>query len=246
MYTAYLDETGQQANAWIFVAGFLGQKEQWDCFIPQWKEALGPQRKRLHMKRLRWKKPSTKALLASLGPIPQACGLKAVAGGVKYSDYADLLRGTIVEKLSEGYLWCLFPLVLNILKYIPPDERVELIFGAQSAYKERALDLLSLIEKTTLEDTEFRDCRTSSGLSKLAKWSFVPASSTIMLDPSDYYAYALAQYHHDKTSKKTEWCTPILDVPLGMPYVGRILSRDEIRGQVARNKQAMTRHGISI
>ena len=239
MYTAYLDETGQQTNDWVFVAGFLGNKEQWDCLVPRWKEAVGPQRKRVHMNELRWKRLCTKKLLARLGPIPEACGLKAVAGGVKYSDYEDLIEGTIVEKLSEGYLWSLFPLVLNILKYIPPDERVELIFGAQSIYKERALDLSSFMAKTTVEDP-------NSGLSKLAKWIFVPLESTILLDPSDYYAYALAQYHRDRTSQKTEWCMPILDAPHEMPYIGRILSRDEIRGQIIRGKQNLMQHGISL
>ena len=246
MYTAYLDETGQQANGWIFVAGFLGNKEQWDNFVPRWQKALGPQRKRLHMNELRWKKPATKKLLAALGPVPEACGLKAVAGGVKYSDYEDLIEGTIVEKLSEGYLWSLFPLVLNIIKYIPADEGVELILGAQAEYKERSLDFLALMAKTIVEDPIYLTSRTPSGLSKLAKWGFVPPESTILLDPSDYYAYALAHYHQDPTSQRTEWCTPILDAEHGMPYIGRILSRDEIRGQITRGIEKLLLEGIPL
>ena len=113
-------------------------------------------------------------------------------------------------------------------------------------HQERSLDLLALMAKTIVEDPIYLTSRTPSGLSKLAKWGFVPPESTILLDPSDYYAYALAHYHQDPTSQRTEWCTPILNAPHEMPYIGRILTRDEIRGQITRGKQKMAQHGISL
>ena len=203
-------------------------------------EALGPQRKRLHMHKLRWKNPATKKLLARLGPVPQECGLKGIVGGVRYSDYEDLVRGTVVEKLSEGYLWSFFPLVQTMLKYIPRDERVELIFGEQMEYRDRAHELLSFISQ---ESPDHPDWMSNEGLPKLAKWGFVPLSSTILLDPSDYFASALAHHHRDKTSQKAQWSQPILD---STEWIGKILNREEIRGQVTRCRQTLTRHGISL
>lgn len=238
MYTAYLDETGQQTNGWVFVTGFLGNEEQWSQFVPHWKDGLG-KRTKFHMHELRWKHPRTKALLKRLGPIPESCGLKAVVGGVKYSDYQDLIAGSIVEKLSEGYIWCLFPLVLTMLKYIPSNERVELFFGPQDRYRDRALDLLDFFAKETLGDPRF--C-TTHGLPKLAKWSFAPpGENSIMFHPADYYASALAHVYHDKTSEKAQLCMPILD---SNKWVGKILNREEIRGQVTRARQELLDAGI--
>lgn len=198
------------------------------------------------MRRLRWNNPATETLLARLGPIPRASGLKAVAGGVNYSHYKDLVAGTFAEDDSAGYLWCLFPLVLKILAYLPPDERVELIFGAQLQYQDKATEILALINRTAIEDPMFWNCRTSSGASKLAKWSFVPCESTILLDPSDYYANAVAQYHLDQNSKKAKWSMPILDVPNGIPYIGGILTRDEVRRQVMACEQRLLQGGVYI
>ena len=89
--------------------------------------------------------------------------------GVKYSDYEDLVQGTTVEELTEPYVWTLFPLILTMLRAIPADERVELIFEDQPVYRERALKVLSLIVK---EDEDRPEFLTSKGLPKLAKWSF--------------------------------------------------------------------------
>lgn len=238
MYTAYLDETGQQTNGWIFVTGFLGNEEQWKRFVPHWKDDLG-KRTNFHMQKLRWKRPRTKALLEKLGPIPRMCGLTGVVGGVKYSDYEDLIAGSVVKGLSQGYIWCLWPLVLTLLKYIPADERVELFFGPQDRYRDLALKLLDFIVTETKGDSRF--C-TSSGLSKLAKYSFVPAGENrIVFHPADYFAFALAHYHLDKTSEKAQWCMPLLE---STEWVGKILKRDEIRGQVIRGRQKLLDAGI--
>lgn len=240
MLTAYLDETGQHTNGWTFVAGFYGSEDQWKTFAPRWRQALGVQRQRLHMYELRWKKPSTQRLLERLGPIPQECGLTAMIAGVKYSDYEDLVRGTTVEALSEPYVWALFPLILTMLRAIPPDERVELIFEDQPVYRERALKALALIERESKGRPEFL---TRSGLPKLAKWRFVPKASTSLFDPSDYLVSSLGHHHIGKTSKKARWSSPIM---MSTPWIGKILSRKEIREQVTKIKQGMLELGHQV
>ena len=231
MYTAYLDETGIHANDWIFIAGFLGKKEQWESLVPQWKLALG-QRKKLHMNELRWASRATERLLTKLGPIPKSCGLTPVVGGVKYSDYQDIVKGTIIEKSSEGYYWCLVALVQAILKSIPQDDRVELFLAHQSKYRERALIALSSIQNVTITHPGLQQCRTSNGLSKLAKYSYASYESTSLFEPADYYASAMAHHHMDSTSEKARLSSPILEERA----IGCVFSREQVREYVRRSK----------
>src|SRR5690349_4944011 len=76
MLTAYLDESGHESKNWMFLAGFLGNEEQWRDFVPKWQAGLGPQRKCLHMTELRWNRERTQTLLRKLGPIPEQCKLE--------------------------------------------------------------------------------------------------------------------------------------------------------------------------
>ena len=69
---------------------------------------------------------------------------------------------------------------------------------------------------------------TKDGRPRLAKWSFVPKGSTIMTDPADYFAFALREVWTDKTSRKSEWCDPILKSGDGTAF-GAILKRKQIR-----------------
>ena len=225
MLRAYIDESGHESKGWMSLAGFLGREEQWRDFVPKWKSALGPQRKFLHMRRLRWKKDSTKQLLARLGPIPEKCGLEAVMAGVRFQDYEDLVSGTPDEKLLKGYIACLIPMVIQILRGIPDDERIELVFEEQREYApfvDMALPFAAMPEPWKL---------TKDGRPKLAKWSFVPKGSTVMTDPADYLAFALREVWTDRKSKKAEWCKPILASGSGEGY-GLIMQRDRIRRMV--------------
>ena len=53
MLSVYLDESSHEdPDSYITLAGFFGDKEQWDAFVPDWKNALG-QRPSLHMKDIR-------------------------------------------------------------------------------------------------------------------------------------------------------------------------------------------------
>lgn len=222
MLRGYIDESGHEGRDWVSVAGFIGTEDQWATFLPKWREALG-QKPFLHMNGLRWKKDSTKRLLARLGPIPCACGLIGARGVVRVADYEDLVVGSPDQTIFKGYVACLLPMVTQILKGIPPHERIELVFEYQREY-------WPLIEMAmhhfTFNDGTRQYRFTPDGKPKLAKWSSVPKGSTLMTDPADYLAFALREHHANPTSKKAAWSQPIFCSPNGY---GLTLSRDRVR-----------------
>jgi hypothetical protein len=224
MYTAYLDETGQDTKEWVFIAGFMGKKEHWEKFIPEWKRGLGPQRKRLHMKELRFKKYRDKELLERLGPIPVNCGLEPVIGGIRVDHYSDLLLGnSFLKKFHCGFLGALMNLTVQVLRWLPGDERVEIIFEQQDRYYGLADFIFSeLVRRKSLP-------MTSDGKPKLAKWSSVPSGSTCLLDPSDYFAFATAHAHKDLNSIKAQWTQPMIESVNTVEAIGRVMNRDEAR-----------------
>lgn len=169
MFTAYLDESGQETLDWTFVAGFLGDKNQWNEFVPKWRDALGPQRKFLHMSDLRWNRDRTKMLLARLGKIPDECKLTPVLSGVRFGDYEDMVTGSPEEKALKGYMACVIPLVLQILRVIPDGERLELIFEQQTRYQFYANQALNTILKINHPWVKMRN-----GRPKLAGVGFCP------------------------------------------------------------------------
>ena len=91
MLTAYLDESGQESKGFVFIAGFLGNEEQWNKCAADWKAALG-NRHGLHMRKLRWTSPRTPGLLAKLRPVPRKSGLEPMIGGVKVSEFFLAMR----------------------------------------------------------------------------------------------------------------------------------------------------------
>jgi hypothetical protein len=223
MFRAYLDESGHETRGWMFLAGYCGREEQWSNFVPRWQKALG-QRKSLHMCDLRWNKPSTKSLLARLGPIPDACGLKGIAGGVRYQDYEDLVAGKPEEKIMKAYIVTLMAVVIPTLRHIPDGERIELVFEQQKQYEAYAILALQ-----NFADEDHPWMRNTDGSPKLAKWSFVPKGSTLMTDPADYFAYALREVRvSGEHSKKSQWCMPILTAGNGEGY-GTAFEREQIR-----------------
>ncbi len=229
MLTAYLDESGHETKGWMFVAGFLGNDEQWKQFVPLWREALGPQREHLHMADLRWKKQRTRELLARLGAVPDKCKLTAVVGGVRQADYDDLIQGTPAEKLLKGYIACIYPLVINVLRAIPKNERLEIVFEQQREYEWYTKCALSAL--VSIQDARPDWFLTDDGLPKLAKWTFVPKGSTTLIEPADYFVYALRNLYQDKNSKQTQWCKPILDSGNGKG-IGAIMKRKAMREQM--------------
>jgi hypothetical protein len=217
MLTAYLDESGHESAGNMFIAGHVGDGEQWRLFADRWRLALG-RRKHLHMNELRWNNPRTKALLDRLGVIPTECGLTRIAGGVKASDYLDLIQGEEEARALKGYYFALTGLVTNLARWVPDHERCELVLEDQRRYR----DVAKLIVRDVATSSVARN---SWGGFKIAKWSFVPKGS-LFLEQADYFAYALLQLYRDKESKKTAWCRSIMG---DMNGVGAILTRKQIR-----------------
>jgi hypothetical protein len=116
--------------------------------------------------------------------------------------------------------------VQSILRSIPQDERVELIFASQSRYQVRALSALSAIDNEIITNPKLSECRTSEGMSKLAKYGFTSYESTSLLEPADYYACAMAHRYIDATSQKAKWSNPILEEIT----IGCVFSREQVRG----------------
>jgi hypothetical protein len=225
--TAYLDESGQESNAYVFIAGFLGNDEQWKKCAVDWKAALGA-RKALHMNRLRWAYPKkVEKVLNRLGPIPYQCGLEALLGGVRVGDYEDIVKGTLSEKLMTGYIAALYPLVIQMLKVVPSNERVEIVFEAQERYE--TLVHIVLTNLTKSREPEFL---TDDGLPKLANWSFASKASTMLTQPADFLAYAVTQIYRDSKSEKSRLCLPICPGGEKSTVIGAVMPRNQIRSVV--------------
>jgi hypothetical protein len=222
--TAYVDESGQDTQDYVFLGGFVGNDAQWKQFSADWKIGLGG-RKGLHMRKLRWAHPRTERLLQRLGPIPHRCLLQPIVGGVRVRDYADLVNGTIEEKIISGYVAALYPLVIRTLLWVPANERVEFIFEAQDRYQPFAEAVLRSIATNPRDPGMI----TSDGQSKLANWRFVPKDSTTLTQPADYFVYALTQAYRDKKSERTRLCSPIFKDGPESTAIGEVLKRHQVR-----------------
>jgi hypothetical protein len=66
VFTAYLDESGQEQDDWMFVAGFFGPDDAWKNISKPWLEAIAP-RKHLHVKKQRFNKDSVRKMLERVG-----------------------------------------------------------------------------------------------------------------------------------------------------------------------------------
>jgi hypothetical protein len=226
MLTMYLDESIEQEDGYVVIAGFLGKKSSWVRCARRWRGELGAH-KSLHLKTLRgWHTNRNKNLLERLGKVPDSCGLTLVHCSVKVSDYRDLVAGTMVELNNAGYLTALRILVVNVINNLPVGERLEVICEAQPTYAARREILFSLLNSMP----EFQD---RHGFPKLAKWSSVPKST--LLEASDYACYALLQRLRDAASRRAVLCSPILS---GRYYIGGHVSRDQARTTLTSMKAA--------
>jgi hypothetical protein len=228
MLTMYLDESLEQDEGHAVVAGFVGDDAAWDRCILQWGITLARfGRTSLHMKELRgWNDEKHRDLLRSLGLIPAQSGLALAYASVKFSDYADLVRGTLIEVISEGYLSSLFNVVAMTIAGLPEDERLEVVWEQQSVYS-------GVREAVFSHAARMPDWETSDGVPRLAKWSSM-AKSTI-LEPSDYACYALLQRLRDPLSRKSALCAPILANPR---QYGFCMTRDQIRSWLTEFREA--------
>ncbi|MGO9210140.1 MAG: DUF3800 domain-containing protein [Terriglobales bacterium] len=232
MLIAYLDEAGHETKDMVIVAGFLGSENQWELCGSVWRRGLGRHRA-LHMKRLKWAEEENeiRTLLARLGPIPHECGLTALLGAAKVSDYQDLVDGNPAQKLLKGYYISLVAILDAALKNIPKDERLRLVSEQQDQYAFRA----------GLIFNSYKHARTTSDQSKLAEIAFVPKDACALTQPADYLAYALLQLYRDPKSKKSQLCEPILRNT--RPAFGNIVygekARTLVRNTVEKNRKLL-------
>ena len=221
MITVLLDESGIDQKQHVIVAGHAGTREAWESFAPAWAAALGAQRKRLHMRELRWSEQGTRRLLARLGPVPASCGLVRVIGGVRVSDYEDLIVGTQLERFFAGYMQALFVAALHFLFQVPADDRAQIILEHQGNYLPYVNDAIKAI--WSWKD---KGLRCKDGSHKLSRWTSVKKDDEPLIDQADYLAYAQLQQCRDPNSAKAKWCSPIFD---DGQTCGEVLSREQAR-----------------
>lgn len=218
MLTVYLDESGHETPTYVVIAGFVGTDEQWKEFAPEWVRAVGPSGS-LHMKDLRWGKDGTRQRLARLGPIPRQFGLHPVIGAVNVSDYSDLLSDPVTEYALPGYIAALHPIIIDLLRFTPPGERIKFVFDQQEQYQ-------------PIAEVIFRGFRSAGDAERISDVSFVRRDSTCLTQPSDYLAYAMLQRLRDPHSERAAWCSPILG---DGKFLGRIVDRETIRAVIGKS-----------
>jgi hypothetical protein len=232
MITAYLDESEHSdSSKYTVVAGFRGKKEQWDEFIPLWRQGLG-NRTHLHMNSLRWNHQNAerriKPLLDRLGPIPYQCGLVPIYSAVKAGDYADLVQG--LPKLEDfgGYLLSMAHLFTLLLETISPTERIKIICEQQDEYEPPVNALFNIFQK---------QAKTGRLLPQLAGIEFLPKDSSPLFEPSDYLSFSIGKESSELGGKKDLWSRAIRDSCPQYPFQpGVWLSREVARQTIMEIK----------
>jgi hypothetical protein len=204
--TAYL-ETGQEQDDWMFIAGYLGDDAGWEKFPDLWAKAIGPQRKHLHMKELRFTKLSVQKILAKAALVPKECGLIPIAAGVRFKDYADIILDERDSLIHAAYMQCCRAVTIFAMRALPENERLEIVFERQDQYGWLAeLEFQKIASTMDQPQLLMADGKTS----KLANWRFIEKKDTVLCEPADYLAYALLQHSRNKKSIKSRWTYPII------------------------------------
>jgi hypothetical protein len=140
MLTACVDESFSKESGMYIVAGYLGDREDWERYAETWPKAKG-KRSNLHLKDMRLGAANAPrrygALLKRLGPVPSECGLIALSGSVCVHDYKHLVLGTALEVLMEGYVLALLAFMDNVVRYLEPSDRVEVLLEQQIIHAEQ-------------------------------------------------------------------------------------------------------------
>jgi len=204
MIFGYFDESAEQGDGYVVVAGFIGKKRNWRSFRERWVEVTGGEP--IHLKEMRL--GSNKAprrygkLLSNLALIPAGTGLRPFVGSVKTSDYAGSVRGTVAELVLKGYPIALLAMVDGILNSdFSKRDRIEFIFEQQIEFdtaRSRVFEFL-------ISDPAYR---THHNKSRIAKYSV--SERSVLLEASDYLAYAVLQQLIDSSSQKAALTAPLL------------------------------------
>jgi len=226
MFTAYLDECGQERRGIVRVGGFIGRDTEWGRFAAEWPKGFeGSQRKSLHMANLKFKHETEKSLLAKLGPIPESCGLRRIVGSVDVSDYHDLVEGTMGEVHAQGYAVAMWPLIEAIKDVIPSSESYKLVFEEQQAlgfYRNKWLEFIAYVQSHPPVGKRLVK------RPKLIGWETIVKGESFLCEAADYLCYHLAHKADDPNSLRTLWTARIMGD--GGSIWKRHLSRERIRG----------------
>jgi hypothetical protein len=208
VFTAYLDESGQEQDDWMFIAGYVGGEAAWGKFPGLWAKALGSQRTHLHMNRLRFIKLHEQRMLARAALVPKQCGLTPILVTSRVKDYADMLTLEGDGLIHAAYIMCCKAAVFAALRVVPSNERLEIVLERQDRYGLIAEQEIERISKSTEvpEVLLMEDGKTP----KLANWRFIEKKDSVLCEPADYLAYAFLQYARNKTSVKSRWTYPII------------------------------------
>ena len=132
-WTLYLDESVEQDDGYAIVAGYIGTGANWRLCMHMWQNTLSTYGKTsLHLKDLRgWNTGRNKDLLNYLGLIPQLSGLTLFyIPPSRLATTTTWSKGTTAEVVTQGYLICLFNVVVIAVAGLPDDERMEADLGA--------------------------------------------------------------------------------------------------------------------
>lgn len=220
MIYGYFDESENADTGYMVVAGFVATKKCWEEYVRQWAEVT--QRRPLHIKNMRLggkHGERQREKLERLGAIPKRVGLKPFVGSVRTGEYRHLTTGTTADLVLNGYTVALLAMVDAILESdLPKKERIEFIFEQQKIYavaRERVFESFRQMPKY----------KAHHGLSRIAKSSSMEKS--IILEASDYLAYATLYELLEPTSQQARLTAPIL-----REYGGRVNHKRVDKSQI--------------
>lgn len=156
--------------------------------------------------------------LQDLGRIPAAVGLKPFYGYVRSRDLRKLVKGTIAAISLNGYSVALAGLIeVSLESDIPKRDRIEFLFEQKSGVEVE-------VSRAFYEMECSPALKTHHGKSRIEKHSFIPKS--LILEPSDYLAYACLQQLINNDSEKAALTSPILEA-YSRPIDGKQLSLEQ-------------------
>ena len=118
---------------------------------------------------------------------------------------------------------CVYGMVYNALRWIPKNERLEVVLEAQDTYGFFALAALA-----TIKDSDEPDLLNDDGRPKLANFRFVDKESTILTEPADFLANTHYHAWKDAKSLRSKWFRPLFEAEKDRT-IGHIWTRDEYR-----------------
>lgn len=226
MLIMYVDETLNKQSGLCIVSGYLGNSRAWKKYDKEWRKELG-ERNSLHLTRLRLNALQAEQrsgdLLARLGAVPARCGLRPFVGSICEHDYRDLVSGTELEIIMEGYVFAIIAMMDKVKRHIPRHERLEVVFEQQTIYAAQRERAMKLWQESPHHTNSF-------GKSILAKWRSIEKDTRT--EASDYLCYALHAREVDQGSQKALLTAPILK----QRYWHNHLSAKTVKGWIERTR----------